>query len=101
MPLSPILKKSFDAWINCNTWHTGHPCDRERFYTFVWNVFKYSRKRPSEKRLKELIIERERGKLEYEYLEKVALRYTGIYATLLEFAKARKQRMWFLPSEFE
>lgn len=96
MPLSPLIKKSFDAWINCHTWHTGHPCDEARFYTFVWNVFRYSRKRPSEINLRELILERERGKLESEYLENVALSYSGLYAILLEFAEARtqKNRSW-------
>jgi len=101
MQLSPLIQKSFDAWINCNTWHTGHPADEARFYTFVWNIFRYSRKRPSENNLRELILERECCKLESEYLENVSLRYSGLYATLLEFAKARTQGSSFLPSEFE
>jgi hypothetical protein len=101
MLLSPLVQKSFDSWIKCNTWHTGHPSDENRFYEFVWNVFRYSRKRPSEKNLRELILERGRGKLDPEHLERVALRYSGLYATLLDFAKARTQRSLFFPSEFE
>jgi hypothetical protein len=100
-PLSPVIKKSFYAWINCDTWYTGHPSDEARFYSFVWNVFKYSRKRPTEQYLRELILEQWRGSLDPDYLETVALKYSNLYATLLEFAKTRKRGILFLPSEFE
>jgi hypothetical protein len=101
MPLSPLIKKSFDAWINSDTWCQGHACDKARFYTFVWNVVRYSRKRLSEKNLKALILERWDDKWDSEYLEKNASFYSSLYTSLLEFAKARTQRRWFLPSEFE
>jgi len=101
MSLSPLINRSFDAWLNCDTWHTGHSSDEARFYAFVWNVFRYSKKRPTEKYLRELILERRHGNFESEYLEKLALRYSNLYVTLLEFAESRTRGSLFLPSEFE
>lgn len=86
--------------MNSDTWYTGHDSDQAQFYAFVWNVFRYSRKKPTEKELRELILDRWHKKLDRQTLENVALNYSGLYATLLDFAKSKNEGgMLLLPIE--
>jgi hypothetical protein len=94
--LSPIVEKAFRKWINTPTWYTGHPCDEERFYRFVWTIVRFSRRPPSESLIRELIASTWDGKLESEFLGIRALEYSHLYATLYEFAKIRNKPIPFL-----
>jgi hypothetical protein len=96
-----MVEKSFLAWISCDTWYKCHPSDDERFYRFVWAVAQFSRRPPSEITIRNLIISEWAGKLENDFLQNQAMHYSGLYATMLEFAKVRTKGRLFLPSEFE
>jgi len=96
-----MVEKPFLGWISCDTWFKGHPSDDERFYRFVWAVAQYSRRLPSEMTIRDLIISEWAGKLESDFLQSQALYYSGLYATLLEFAKVRTKGQPFLLREFE
>jgi hypothetical protein len=54
--LSPKVEKAIFVWVSCNTRHTGHPADDERFYWFVWTVAQFSIRPPSEKKIRDLVI---------------------------------------------
>lgn len=99
MPLSKIPATSFNAWIKCGTWHTGHDNDEGRFYAFVWNVAKFSRRQPSESEIRDLILKEWRGRLEEDYLQTKARNYSNLYRTLLDFAAARTKGRLFLPQD--
>jgi hypothetical protein len=89
--LSPLIEQHFRQWISVELWYVGHPLDEERFYRFVWCVIRLSRKPPSEEFIRNLIIAEWEGKLESTYLSGKAIHYSGLYATLSEFAKARSK----------
>ena len=79
----------------------GTPVTKRGFMHLFGTVFRYSRKNPTEEVLRELILERWHDKFETGCLEKVSFGYSSLYATLLEFAEARRLGMLFLPSEYE
>jgi hypothetical protein len=89
MELSHFTQKAFDKWIKAKTWHTGHPLDEKRFFHFVWAAFRYSRRRPGQAELAEMIAEEWRGRIAEDFLESKARYYAGLYAVLLDFAKTR------------
>ena len=96
-----MIEKKFLCWIACETWYKSHPSDDERFYRFVWAVATFSRRPPTENTIRDLIISKWAGRLDEPFLHTQALHYSGLYATLLEFAKVRAKPQVFLAREFE
>lgn len=99
--LSPLVEKHFRRWISLECWHKGHPSDEEHFYRFVWGVVSISKKPPSEKLVRNLIISEWAEKLEDTYLLNKAIHYSQLYTTLFEFAKVRNKAQLFLTTELE
>jgi hypothetical protein len=99
--LFPKIKKAFFAWVTCGTWYTRHPADDGCFYRFVWTVVRFSRRLPSEKKSRDLVISKWTEKLDGDFLQSQALHCSSLYATLLDFAKVRTKGQPFLTSEVD
>jgi hypothetical protein len=97
--MSPLVKRHFDKWIKCGTWHTGHPADQERFYRFVWAVVSFSRAPITEQMVREEILARWVGKFDADYLEQRSLHYACLYQELFDFAKTRNAKRPFITDE--
>jgi len=83
---SPIVGRYFDAWINCDTWYTGHRNDEERFYKFVKAVLRYCKRRPSDTQVRQHIELKGRELISDDNdLQEKAHYYTTLYASILEF----------------
>ena len=91
MPLSPKVKEAFDQWARTETWYKANLPDEVGFYKFVWAVLEYSKRRPTENEINDLLIEQWKGKLDLQYLENRARKYSGLYVTLLEFYDSRRK----------
>lgn len=87
---SPLAQCAFDQWINMDTWHTGHACDEERFYVFVWAIVRFSRRRPDETEIQLHIRAAKAGKFDPEAIAFYAKKFGALYNHLYEFGKARK-----------
>ena len=91
MPLSPKVKEAFDQWARTETWCKGNLPDETGFYKFVWAVIEYSKKRPTETEINDLLIEKWEAKFDRKYLENCARKYSGLYVNLLEFHDCRRK----------
>ena len=87
---SPLVQRAFDQWINMDTWHSGHACDDERFYVFVWAVVRRNRNRPDASAIQTQIKAAKEGKFEPDALDFHAKNFADLYNHLCDFAKARK-----------
>lgn len=101
MPLSPVTQRAFDMWMGPDTWAKGHPSDEGRFYNFVWAVARYSRRPIGAAELRDLIFAEWEGRIEEAYLQDKAMSFSNRFDDLLDFARARNAKQFFLPSDFE
>jgi len=90
MKLSPISLKAYEIWITTETWYTGHPLDKERFYNFVRTFVAVSRKEVNEVSLKQDIISRYNGKFDPEHLEFKADYYAHLFIEIVSYVEATK-----------
>lgn len=91
MKLSPICEKSYLKWINNPNWHSEHDLDRKRFYSFISAYKQYSRKEISAYELKQDIFQRYAGKIEHDYLEGKAKKYSELFSEILDFLAMTKR----------
>lgn len=90
MKLSPLSQKTYEQWIKTETWYTGHPLDKQRFYNFVRTFVAFSRKEVNEETLKQDIISRYSGKFDPEHLEQKADYYAYLFGEIVSYVEATK-----------
>ncbi len=88
MRLSTAAQTAFNGWLNVDTWHTSHQLDEARFHRFVWAAVREGDD-VSESEVEREIVSRFSGKLDKDYLQKIAHKWATLYRTLLDFGRAQ------------
>lgn len=94
MNLSPKCQEVYERWIGNDTWHTGHPGDKERFYNFVDAFIQYPRgkKKIGGDDLERDIITRYEAKYDdSKVLEERAEHYSVLFWDIVEFIRVTKR----------